>query len=327
MRNRLIGAIAVTAAAALLSVVVAGQGGQPPSAGQAGGRGRGAPAGPPEPTPRLSDGTPNLGRVPGEKGIWYVPYITNMGVRVLGPDGNLAVAPATSGRRGGANAQTPIAAGSNQPLGGGEGTGDGGRGGARSEPQVPFQPWAAAVYDYNSKNLSKYDPEGYCLPPGGPRLMATPYPMEIVQLPEQKRILMVFEGATHIWREIYMDGRPHPQGDALNPTYLGHSVGHWEGDSLVVDVVGFNEATWLDYFGHPHTDMLHVVERFTRPNKNTLHYEALVDDPGAYTKPFTLSWDIPWRANAELTEYICQENNKYLQRLTDDFGEPVFGKK
>ena len=129
---------------------------------------------------------------------------------------------------------------------------------------MPFQPWAAAVYDYNSKNQSKYDPEGYCLPPGGPRMMATPYPAEIIQLPEQKRIIMIFEGATHIWREIFMDGREHPQGDALNPTYLGHSVGHWEGDTLVVDVVGFNEATWLDYFGHPHTDQLHVVERFTR---------------------------------------------------------------
>jgi len=189
---------------------------------------------------------------------------------------------------------------------------------------VPFQPWAAAVYDYNSKNDSKYDPEGYCLPPGGARLMATPYPMEIIQLPEQKRILMIFEGATHIWREIFMDGRPHPQGDALNPTYLGHSVGRWEGDTLVIDVVGFNEGTWLDYFGHPHTDMLHIVEKFSRPNKNTLHYEALIDDPGAYTKPFTVAWDIPWRANADLAEYICQENNLYLQRLKDDFGQPVF---
>ncbi len=151
---------------------------------------------------------------------------------------------------------------------------------------MPFQPWAAAVYDYNSVNQSKYDPEGYCLPPGGPRMMATPYPAEIIQLPEQKRVIMIFEGAAHIWREIFMDGREHPKGDALNPTYLGHSVGHYEGDALVVDVVGFNEATWLDYFGHPHTDQLHVVERFTRPNKGTLHYEATIDDPGAYTKPF-----------------------------------------
>jgi hypothetical protein len=287
-----------------------------------GGRGRG-PAEPPQPTPRLADGTVNLGRVPGEKGIWNVPYITNMGMRVIGDDGQpLAPQPQRGG--GGGRAGGGRAAGA--PLGGGEGTaGNGGRGGAKSEPWVPFQPWAAAVYDYNSVNQSKYDPEGYCLPPGGPRMMATPYPAEIIQLPEQKRVLMIFEGATHIWREIYMDGRPHPTGDALNPTYLGHSVGHYEGDALVVDTVGFNEATWLDYFGHPHTDRMHVIERFTRPNKNTLHYETTVDDPGAYTKPFKMAWDVPWRANAELTEYICQENNKYLQRLTDDFNQPLFG--
>jgi hypothetical protein len=282
------------------------------------GRGRGN-AEPPQPTPRLADGTVNFGRVPGEKGIWNVPYITNMGMRVVDDNGQ-SLAPQPQ-RGGGGRGRAAGGA----PLGGGEGTGGGGRGGAKSEPWVPFQPWAAAVYDYNSVNQSKYDPEGYCLPPGGPRMMATPYPAEIIQLSEQKRVLMIFEGATHIWREIYMDGRPHPTGDALNPTYLGHSVGRYEGDALVVDTVGFNEATWLDYFGHPHTDQMHVVERFTRPNKGTLHYEALIDDPGAYTKPFRVAWDIPWRANAELTEYICQENNKYLQRLTDDFNQPLFG--
>ncbi|MGH9253391.1 MAG: hypothetical protein ACRD3C_02350, partial [Vicinamibacterales bacterium] len=206
----------------------------------------------------------------------------------------------------------------------GSGTGAG-RGGARSEPWMPWMPWSAAVYDYNSRNDSKYDPEGYCLPPGGPRLMATPYPAEFIQLPEQKRIIIIFEGGTHVWREIYMDGRPHPEGDALNPTFLGHPVGRWDGDTLVVDVVGFNENSWLDYFGHPHTDKLHVVERFSRPNKNTLHYEATVDDPGAYTRPFTIAWDIPWEPNGELLEYICQENNQYLSHLVDDFGQPIFG--
>jgi hypothetical protein len=283
------------------------------------GRGRG-PAEPPQPTPRLADGTVNFGRVPGEKGIWNVPYITNMGMRLVDDEGkSLAPQPEGRGGRGGGGRA------GGAPLGGGEGGGaGGGRGGAKSEPWVPFQPWAAAVYDYNSVNQSKYDPEGYCLPPGGPRMMATPYPAEIIQLPEQKRVIMIFEGAAHIWREIFMDGREHPKGDALNPTYLGHSVGHYEGDALVVDVVGFNEATWLDYFGHPHTDQLHVIERFTRPNKGTLHYEATIDDPGAYTKPFKMAWDIPWNARGELTEYICQENNKYLQRLTDDFGKPLF---
>jgi hypothetical protein len=334
VRNRVASRVAVVITATALSAVVVSTQASPPQAGQApagGGQGRGrGPAAPAEPTPRLADGTVNLGRVVGEKGIWNVPYITNMGLRVVGDDGQLlAPQPAGGGRRGGGGA-APAAEGraAGAPLGGGEGTaGGGGRGGAKSEPWVPFQPWAAAVYDYNSKNQSKYDPEGYCLPPGGPRMMATPYPAEIIQLPEQKRIIMIFEGATHIWREIYMDGREHPKGDALNPTYLGHSVGHWEGDTLVVDVVGFNEATWLDYFGHPHTDQLHVVERFSRPNKGNLHFEALIDDPGAYTKPFKVGWDIPWRANGELSEYICQENNKYLLRLTDDFGQPILGKK
>ena len=239
--------------------------------------------------------------MPGEKGVWNVPYIQNMADRVAGGEGRGA---------------GPV---------GGAGGGGGGRGGSRSEPHIPFQPWAAAVYDYNSANVSKYDPEGYCLPPGGPRMMATPYPMEIVQLPEQRRIFMVFEGATHIWREIHMDGRPHPQGDALNPTYLGHSVGHWEGDTLVVDVVGFNEGTWIDYYGHPHTDLLHVVERISRPNKSTLRYEATIDDPGAYTRPWTVSWNVTWNPTGELTEYICQENNRYLWNLTDDLGQPIFG--
>ena len=267
------------------------------------------------PTPRLSDGTPNLGRVAGESGVWDVPYITNMADRIVSVGGVPLAGRGTGPGRGAS------------PSRAGEGAGGGGRGGARSEPQVPFMTWSAAVYDYNSANMSKYDPEGYCLPPGGPRLMATPYPMEILQLPDQKRIVMIFEGATHIWREIHMDGRPHPKGDDLNPTYLGHSVGRWEGDTLVIDTVGFNEGTWLDYYGHHHTDMLHVVERISRPRKSTLHFEATIDDPGAYTKPFTVAWDIPWDPADELKEYICQENNQFLLRLTDDFGQPIFGKK
>ena len=156
----------------------------------------------------LPDGTVNFGRVPGEKGVWNVPYITNMAMRVVGPDGQLL--PAI--RAGSRQRRAPAAAGAR-----GGGGGGGGRGGSKSEPWMPWMPWSAAVYDYNSKNESKYDPEGYCLPPGGPRMMATPYQMEIIQLPEHKRIMMIFEGATHIWREIYMDGRKFPEGDALNP--------------------------------------------------------------------------------------------------------------
>jgi len=241
-----------------------------------------------------------------------------MAMRVVGDDGQLL--PAIQ--------QTQNAARGAGAGGRGAGGGGGGRGGSKSEPWMPWMPWSAAVYDYNSKNESKYDPEGYCLPPGGPRMMATPYQMEIIQQPEHKRIMMIFEGATHIWREIYMDGRSFPEGDALNPTYLGYSVGKWEGDTLVVENKGFNENTWLDYFGHPHTDQMHVIERWTRPNKSTLHYEATVTDPGAYTRPFTMMWEnISWDMDLtpELPEYICQENNRYLNRLTDDLGQPIFG--
>src|SRR5262249_31605272 len=160
-----------------------------------------------------------------------------------------------------------------------------------AEPQVPFMRWSAAVYNYNTHNEAKYDPEGYCLPPGGPRLFTTPYPMKIIQVPGQKRLFFVFE-ANHVWREVYLDGRPHPE--TKQGAWLGHSVGRYEdgGKTLTIDAAGFNEGTWLDFAGHPHTDRLHVVEKFRRPTKNQLHYEALIDDPGAYTRPWSVSWNM-----------------------------------
>jgi hypothetical protein len=93
-------------------------------------------------------------------------------------------------------------------------------------------------------------------------------------------------------------------------------VGHWEGDTLVVDVVGFNEGTWIDGYGDPDTEQLHVVERFSRPNLMTLHYQATIEDPGAYTRPWTIAFDINWVPNGEIMEYICPENNLWLKRLT-----------
>jgi hypothetical protein len=173
---------------------------------------------------------------------------------------------------------------------------------------VPFLPWAKKAYEDSAATLSKEDPEGFCLPPGIPRMMNTPFPMQIYQLPD--RIMQVYEGGAHMWRVIYMDGRPHPKGDQLNPTYLGHSVGHWEGDTLVVDVVGLNDRTWLDASGHRHSEQLHVIERYTRMNENILHYQATIDDPGAYSKPWTVGWKISWMPGMEPLEYVCQENNK-----------------
>jgi len=187
---------------------------------------------------------------------------------------------------------------------------------------VPFLPWSKAMYDYVQKTQNAYDPEGFCLPPGGPRAFGTPYPAEFLQ--QKDRIVVIFEGGAHVWREIHMDGRAHPTGSQLNPTYFGHSVGHWEGDTLVIDTVGYNERTWLGFNGFLHTDELHTIERITRPNYDTLRYEVTIDDPGAYSKPWRMAWNIRWSEGQELQEYICQEENQFLIDLKDDFGQPFF---
>jgi hypothetical protein len=181
------------------------------------------------------------------------------------------------------------------------------------------------MYEYNQSTHVAYDPEGFCLPPGGPRAMGTPYPAEIIQDRRHERIMIVFEGGAHVWREIHMDGRPLPERESVNPTYFGYSVGHYEGnDTLVVETTGFNEKTWLNFNGAMHTDELMTIERFTRPDRNTLHYETTIIDPGAYSEPWTIAWDIPWNEGQELAEYICQENNQFLIELRDDFGNRFF---
>jgi hypothetical protein len=176
---------------------------------------------------------------------------------------------------------------------------------------VPFNALAKKLFDERTENHSKDDPEGFCLPPGIPRMMYTPYPVEIFQMPD--RILFIYEGGAHVWRIIWMDGREQPKDP--NPDYLGYSVGHWEGDTLVVDTMGMNDRTWLDAAGHPHGEKLHVTEKYTRPDSNTLRLEATIDDPDYYTKPWTVVTTAHWAPGQELMEYICQENNKDLQHL------------
>ncbi len=125
---------------------------------------------------------------------------------------------------------------------------------------VPFKPAALTLWeDRELRNKEAGDPESFCLPPGIPRMMYTPYPAQIYQMPD--RIVMVFEGGAHVWRLIWMDGRPLPKVDDINPDYLGYSVGHWEGDTLVVNSLGFNHQTWLDATGHPHGEQLKVTEK------------------------------------------------------------------
>lgn len=185
-----------------------------------------------------------------------------------------------------------------------------GPGGTPGEPwpprvlELPFQPWARELYTYRRQN--QFEPHTRCKPSGGPRQFLTPYGVEFVEMPELQRIYIMDEGGPHTFRTIYMDGRVHPKN--LDPSYYGHSTGRWEGDTLIVDTVGFNEGFWFSR-GIPHTDLLHMIERFTRTDYNTTKYEVTIDDMGAYTAPWTAGFQLRWEPGTELFEYVCQENN------------------
>ena len=169
---------------------------------------------------------------------------------------------------------------------------------------IPFQPWAEELYLERKANFPKDGAESRCLPPGGPRMTTAPYPFRIVQTP--KLMIMLYEGGAQVWRQIYMDGRQHPAD--CKPTRHGHSIGHWEGDTLVVDSVGFNGQAWLDEAGLPTTESLHLIERFRRPDSGHLEIENVIDDPKAYTK----SWSFityPLVMKGELMEYVCREKD------------------
>jgi hypothetical protein len=166
--------------------------------------------------------------------------------------------------------------------------------------EIPFQPWARLKFQEN--NASKQNElDLRCLPPGVPRIALMPRPFEIVKA--SNRILFVYEGGAHVWRQVWMDGRAHPKDP--NPNWLGDSIGHWEGDTLVVDTTGFNDKTWLDDAGHPHTERLHVIEKYTRASASTMNYEVVIDDPGAYTRPWTSRNSFSFIPGGKLAEDIC----------------------
>ena len=170
---------------------------------------------------------------------------------------------------------------------------------------LPFTPWGEA--DFKAYSPEKFDYTGHCLPAGLTRLVNTPMPMQIVQGPNN--VVLMFEGFS-TYLVIPTDGRDHPKN--VEPTWNGHSIGHYEGDTLVIDSVGFNEKTRLDTIGHPHSDQMHVVQRYTRNANDTISFEITVEDPKAYTKPFTNKRIFKLRRDWELMEYSCEENNKGL---------------
>jgi hypothetical protein len=188
---------------------------------------------------------------------------------------------------------------------------------------APYQPWAAAkvLESYNRRGID--DPMARCLPAGVPRTTTMGlFPMQIVQTPKQ--VVMLFE-VFRVFRVIPVDAK-HP--DDVVPSYSGDSVGHWDGDTFVVDVIGFNDETWLAGTGTFHSEDLHVVEKFKRVDYNTIQYEATLTDPKVLTKPWVQRTTMMLREGTRLREYECNQKNVDLKRydkLLED--ESVFRRK
>ncbi len=181
------------------------------------------------------------------------------------------------------------------------------------EDAVPYTPTGLEAYKNHD---AKDDPTSLCLYPGVPRIMGSPYPMQIIQTPDY--VVMAFE-YMRLWRVIPTDHRPHPSN--LQPTFMGDSTGWWEGDTFVIDTVGLmaDGKTWLDTAGHQHSEKLHVIERLRRTAPDTIVLNFTVDDPVMYAKPWELERTLkPLKQTPGLPmliEYSCNENNRDVQHL------------
>ena len=234
----------------------------------------------PRPVPRWADKQPRLGPIPGGvQGYWGFPSSTvlmeagtNIKMDAWGLLANIADAPKVA----------------------------------------PMQPWALALYRNRQSRFLQDDPTYLnCKPPGGPRQFQIRYGVQFVEDRERQRIFVLIGGGNSNYRIIYTDGRAHAGqvgGDDDNPLYYGRAVAKWEGDTLAVDTRGVNEDFWFTNGGLPHTEQLKLLERFTRTDFDTLKYEVTIDDPGAYTRPWSSGWTLRWIANEELPRHLCQEN-------------------
>lgn len=233
------------------------------------------------PTPRWPDGKPALGGLPGQvEGYWTDPSETGLmedGVNVPMSEWGLL-----------ANISD-------------------------AEKVAPFQPWALGVYKLRQSRNLREDPMFInCKPPGGPRQFQSRLGIEFVEDKARQRIFVLMGSGNHNFRIIYMDPNRKQVGlqggDDDNPLYFGRSAGKWEGDTLVVDTIDFNEDFWFTNGGLPHTSLLHLTERFTRSDFDTLRYEVTVDDPGAYTRNWSASWTMKWHGGGTVPYYFCQNN-------------------
>ena len=247
---------------------------------------------PTEGIPRKADGTPNLTapapRLPDGKpdlsGIWHAaqtpPCLDSRGVER--PCGS-----ATGG----------------SPLGGNLG---------RNLPggKLPYQPWSEKLRDDRLKVMSIDDPHVRCLPDNPPRLWTLPHLTKALHTP--KLLVLMYE-VNAMYRQIFIDGRPFPQD--MNPTWNGYSVGHWDGDTLVVETRGFRDDLWIDTDGSPMSGDAKMTERIRRPNFGSLEIQVTIDDPKTYTKPFTVTLPEQLEADTEIVDEFCAEGEKDYERL------------
>src|ERR1043165_4702043 len=247
--------------------------------------------------PRTADGKPDL------NGIWQALNSANFDLRPHAARPALSLMPAAgrSGVPGLVRATTvalpdPVV----RPLGavGGVPAGEGVVVGG----EIPYQAWAAAKRDENAREWLKRDPEIKCFMPGVPRATYLPYPLQILESTDKIVLAYEFAGAT---RTIHMD----KVGDSPSPTWMGWSRGHWDGDTLVVQVTDFNDETWFDRAGDFHSDQLKVTERYTPQSPYHLTYEATIDDPKVFTRPWTIRMPLYRRVepDKQLLEYKCVE--------------------
>jgi hypothetical protein len=182
-------------------------------------------------------------------------------------------------------------------------------GGPGQLPSLGMLPWADALTRERQQNDSKDYPPTYCLPSGPVPLLSAGF-FGIVH--GAAALVLIVDEETPGFRQVFIDGRDHPRN--VESTWMGHSTGRWEGDTLVVESVGFRDRGWIDFSGHPHSAMLHVVHRLTRLDLGHLDIEITVTDPGVYRAPWTVKKSAVLAPNEDIREYVCNENNKDLAR-------------
>lgn len=194
-----------------------------------------------------------------------------------------------------------------------------GRGPSFNFDEVKMKPWAQGLYD--DRQTHDLEPHARCKASGAVRQLLTPYGVEIVDIPALQRIYIFDIGGPHTWREVYMDGRSHP-ADYEHNNY-GHNIGWWEGDTLVVDSIGYNTEFWFERRGLPHTEEAHVIEYFTRIDRDNMQYRFVLEDPLTYDSPVEGTVNLTWRGDEELFEYQCQQSNYAPDLMVNEEGQAI----